>query len=150
MPSRHPFSVTLLIWMVLSLSGWGTIRFLSAWHWWDVLREFGSRLDPLYLSITGVFWAIAGIFLLWSLWVGKPWSGRAILGFAIAWLAEYWIERVFFQSPRANLPFALIITILLLSVVIANVSNRYTKNFIAKSEEHEQSNKTTTPARPEG
>ena len=146
MTLRRPFSVTLLIWMVLSLSGWGAIRLLSAIRWWDVLREFGSRLSPLYLSVTGAGWGVAGIVLLWSIWIGKAWSRPAILASIFLWLAEYWLERLFFQSPRANLPFALIASLLLLAVTIASVFNRKTKNFITQSEDHEQPNERKTSA----
>jgi len=146
MPSRRPFSVTLLIWMVLSLSGWGTLRLLAALRWWNVLREFGSRLDSLYLSITGASWALAGGVLLWIMWSGKAWSRQAILASIILWLAEYWIERLFFQSPRANLPFALIVSALLLTVTFASVLNRNTKDFLTRSEEHEQPNEHSESA----
>ena len=146
MISQRPFSVTLLLWMVLSLSAWGAIRLFAAWRWWDVLYEFKASLSPLYLSITGVIWGVAGVVLLWSIWSGKAWSRMAILASVLLWLAEYWIERLFFQSPRANLPFALILSALLLAVTFASILNRNTKYFFTKSEEHEQSNEHSAPA----
>ena len=146
MISQRPFSVTLLLWMVLSLSAWGAIRLFAAWRWWDVLYEFKASLGPLYLSITGAIWGIAGVVLLWSIWSGKAWSRMAILASVLLWLAEYWIERLFFQVPRANLPFALILSALLLAVTFATILNRNTKYFFTKSEEHEQSNEHSAPA----
>ena len=132
--------------MVLSLSAWGAIRLLAALRWWDVLNEFNASLGPLYLSITGAGWCVVGIALLWSMWDAKAWSRVAILASILLWLAEYWIERIFFQAPRANLPFALILSVLLLAVTFASTLNRHTKNFFTKSEEHEQSNEHSTPA----
>ncbi|HXQ34512.1 MAG TPA: hypothetical protein VN843_10915 [Anaerolineales bacterium] len=146
MLSQRPFGVTLLLWMVLSLSAWGAIRLLAALRWWDVLNEFNASLGPLYLSITGAGWCVVGIALLWSMWDAKAWSRVAILASILLWLAEYWIERIFFQAPRANLPFALILSVLLLAVTFASTLNRHTKNFFTKSEEHEQSNEHSTPA----
>lgn len=146
MLSQRPFGVTLLLWMVLSLSAWGAIRLLAALRWWDVLNEFNASLSPLYLSITGAGWCVVGITLLWSMWDAKAWSRVAILASILLWLAEYWIERIFFQAPRANLTFALILSVLLLAVTFASTLNRYTKNFFTKSEEHEQSNEHSTPA----
>jgi hypothetical protein len=143
--SQRPFGVTLLLWMVLSLSAWGLIRLFAALRWGDVLYEFNASLNPLYLSITGAFWGIAGVVLLWCIWSGKTWAHRAIFASVVLWLAEYWIERVFFQAPRANLPFALILSALLLAVTFAITLNRYTKNFFTRSEEHEQSDEYSTP-----
>ncbi len=137
MPRKRPFGVTLLIWLVLSLSAWGVVRLLGALRWWDVLNEFGAHLSPLYLSITGVGWVVAGVVLLWGLFTGKRWTRLAILISILLWLMEYWVERMFFESPRANILFALIATILLLIVTIVSAFNRQTKKFLIRSEEHE-------------
>jgi hypothetical protein len=146
MLSRRPFGVTLLLWMVLSLSAWGLIRLVATLRWWDVLSEFKASLSPLYLSITGAGWAVAGTVLLWSMWSGRAWSRLAILTSILLWLAEYWIERLFFQLPRPNLLFTLAMSALLLAVTFASALNRSTKNFFTKSEEHEQSNENSAPA----
>lgn len=143
MPRKRPFSVTLLIWLVLSLSAWGVVRWLAALRWWDVLAEFGARLSPLYLSITGVGWAVLGGVLLWGLFSGKRWTPLAVLISIILWLMEYWVERIFFESPRANLPFALSVSILLLIVALISTRNRRTRKFFIRSEEHEQPNEYT-------
>ncbi|HVF24905.1 MAG TPA: hypothetical protein VNA23_03400 [Anaerolineales bacterium] len=143
---RRPFGVTLLLWMVLSLSAWGLIRLLATLRWWDVLTEFRPSLSPLYLSITGAGWAIAGAVLLRIMWSGKAWARLAIVISILLWLAEYWIERLFFQQPRPNLLFTMAITVLLLAVTFASALNQSTKNFFTKSEEHEQSNENSAPA----
>ena len=132
--------------MVLSLSAWGAIRFLAALRWWDVLYEFKASLSPLYLLLTGAIWGVAGIALFWSIWSNKTWSRVAILAVVILWLAEYWIERLFFQTPRDNLPFALVLSFLLLALTFVITLNRHTKNFLTKSEAHEQSNEHSSPA----
>jgi len=146
MSKKRPFAVTLFLWLVLILSAWGAIRLLAALRWWDVLHEFDARLSPLYLSITGAGWVIAGGVLLWSMWSGKAWARWAIPVSIGLWLLEYWIERLFFQSPRANLPFALIASALLLILTLTITINRNTKNFFMKSEKHEQQNKDTISA----
>ena len=144
--SQRPFGVTLLLWMVLSLSAWGAIRSFAALRWWDVLYEFSARLSPLYLLVMGVAWSIAGVVLIWSIWSGRAWSRAASIAAILIWLAEYWIERLFFQSPRANLPFAVVSSVLLLAVTFAITSNRPTKNFLNQSEEHEQPNEHSASA----
>ena len=146
MSKRRPFGVTLFLWLVLSLSVWGAIRLLAALRWWDVLYEFGARLSPLYLSITGAGWAVAGGVLLWSLFGAKPWVRTAILISVFLFLTEYWVERIVFETPRANLPFALITSILLLTITFASAFNRKTRNFFTRSEEHEQAHENTKSA----
>jgi len=146
MPRKRPFGVTLLLWLVLSLSAWGVVRLLAALRWWDVLNEFGARLSPLYLSITGAGWAVVGTVLLWGLFAGKPWTRPAIPASILLWSLGYWIERIFFESPRANLAFALIASILLFGVTLIGALNRKTKEFFVRSEEHEQPNEDTESA----
>ncbi|HSL27966.1 MAG TPA: hypothetical protein VK900_02100 [Anaerolineales bacterium] len=140
MPRKRPFGVTLLLWLVLSLSAWGAVRWLAALRWWEVLAEFEPHLSPLYLSITGAAWVVAGGVLLWGLFAGKPWTWLAIPVSMCLWLLEYWIERLFFQSPRPNLSFAILASLLLLTTTLISAFNRKTKSFLIRSEEHEQPN----------
>jgi hypothetical protein len=135
---KRPFGVTLLLWMVLILTAWGAVRFFAALRWWDVLNEFGASLSPLYLSVTGAGWGAAGCVLLVGILRRKQWAAPGTAAFILLWLIEYWIERIFFQSERANLPFALMSSILVVTItwILANLPR--TKYFFAKSEEHEQ------------
>jgi hypothetical protein len=143
MPRKRPFGVTLLLWLVLSLSAWGAVRLLAALRWWDVLKEFDAHLSPLYLSMTGMGWVVVGGVLLWGIFSGKPWTRWAIPASIFIWLVEYWIERIFFESPRENLSFALITSVLLFAVTLASAFNRKTAGFFIRSEEHEQPNEST-------
>lgn len=146
MPRKRPFGVTLLLWLVLSLSAWGLVRLIAVLRWWDLLNELGSRLGPLYLSITGAGWMVAGAVLLWGLFSGRTWTRLAILSAICVWLIQYWIERIFFESPRANLAFALIASLLLFIVTLISAFNRKTKEFFIRSEEHEQPNEDSDVA----
>ena len=143
---RRPFGVTLLLWLVLSLSAWGAVRLIAALRFWTLLSEFEARLNPWYLSLTGVGWMIVGTVLLWGLFSGKLWSPRAILVSIALWIVQYWIERVFFETPRANVFFALIVTALLFIVTLISAFNRKTKEFFIRSEEHEQPKKYSDTA----
>jgi hypothetical protein len=146
MPQKRPFGVTLLLWMVLFLSAWGAVRLAAAVSWWDVLVHYAARLSPLYLSITGAGWTLAGLVLLWSIWTGKPWSHRAIPLSVFLWLVQYWIERLFFQAPRANLAFMIALSMAALTVTLIATLNRKTRNFLLQSEAHEQPEQDTTSA----
>ena len=141
MPSKRPFGVTLLQWLVLILSAWGAIRFLAALRWWEVLIEFDARPGPLYLAITGTAWAVAGIILFWGFASRKSWSQSAVLSAFAGWQIEIWIERVSFQSPAQNLPFALAVSCFLAGVIIVTTLHRSTRYYLTKSEEHEQPDK---------
>jgi len=132
--------------MVLCLSAWGLLRLLATLRWWEVLDRFHSSLSPVYLMITGAAWMVAGVVLLWSIWAGKSWAYFAIPISIFAWLAEYWLERIFFQDPRANLTFMIVITIAIAAMVLLITYNRKTKDFLLKSEEHEQSDQDPTSA----
>lgn len=138
MPLKRPISVTLLLWMVLTLSAWGAVRFFAALRWWDVLAEFESSLSPLYLSVTGAGWVVAGGVLLSAIFRRQGWARLGAFTFILLWLIEYWVERVFFQAPRANLPFALTFSILTVIITWILAFLPGTKSFFAKSEEHEQ------------
>jgi hypothetical protein len=138
MPGRRPFRVTLLLWLVLSLSAWGLLRFAAALRWWNVLYENEARLSPLYLSITGAGWAAAGIVLLWSIFTIKRWVYKAIPIAMLLWLLEYWIERIFFEGQRSNLAFAIVTSLLAILFTWIIAFHRTTRKFLTKSEEHEQ------------
>jgi hypothetical protein len=120
------------------LSAWGLIRFAAALRWWDVLYEFDARLNPLYLSITGAGWGVAGGVLFWIILNRKPGSRTAVLASAIVWQAELWIERLFLPSPASNLPFAITLSCVLIGVIIVTALHRSTRYYLNKSEEHEQ------------
>ena len=142
----RPFGVTLLLWLVLSLSAWGAVRLIAALRFWNMLHEFEARLSPVYFSITGTAWIITGAVLLWGLFRGTMWTYWAIPASITLWIAQYWIERLVFQSPRANVSFALLLTILLLILTLISVFNRKTKEFLIRSEDHEQPDKYSDTA----
>jgi hypothetical protein len=146
MPQKRPFGVTLFLWMVLCLSVWGLLRLLATLRWWSVLDRFDSRLSPVYLAVTGAGWMVAGVVLLWGIWAGKRWVYLAVPISIFVWLAEYWLERIFFQDPRANLTFMIAITIAVSAMTLLITNNRKTKEFLLRSEAHEQSNQDPTSA----
>ncbi|HET8580564.1 MAG TPA: hypothetical protein VFL31_06165 [Nitrospiraceae bacterium] len=142
----RPFGVTLLLWLVLSLSAWGAIRLLAALRWWEILYEFEARLSPLYLAITGAGWALIGGVLLWSIWSAKAMAYWAIPGAIGLWILEYWIERSLAPLSRANLEFSIVTSMLLLFVTAIITLNRSTQIYFMRSEAHEQPDKDSTPA----
>ena len=141
MPPNRPFSVTLLLWLVLMLAAWGAIRFLAAIRWWDVLYEFDARLSPLYLVVTGTGWGAAGCVLLWGILRRKSWTRSAVLASTFGWLVEFWIERAVFESPSPNLPFAAAASCLLIGLMIVVTLHSTTRRYLTRIEDHEQPDK---------
>jgi hypothetical protein len=117
--------------MVLTLSTWGAVRFIASVRAWGVLAEFGNSLSPLYLSITGTGWGAAGGVLLSGILRRKRWVPPAVVTSLFIWLIEYWVERIFSQSSRVNLPFALTCSILVIAVVWILAILPGTKSFFA-------------------
>ncbi len=146
MSQPRPASVTLLLWLVLLLSAWGALRFAAALRWWDVLTEFESSLSPLYLSIGGAVWCIAGVVLYRMLATRKRRARSALLAAAVLWYGQFWVERIFFHTAPSNTGFVLIATTLLLAVIILAVYLPGTKNQFITSEENEQAEKRTETA----
>ncbi len=146
MSPQRPFGVTLLLWLVLILSAWGAVRFFAALRFWDVLNEFDARLSPLYLSATGAGWGAVGGVLFWGVMSRRAWMPSVVMIAAFVWQIQYWVERIFFQSPRANLPFALIASLFLLIITTAITLYPSTKQFFKRSEAHERKTDHSTTA----
>jgi hypothetical protein len=68
----------------------------------------------------------------------KKWTLPAVIASFLIWLIEYWVERLAFQTSRANLPFAMICSILLITIAWIIAILPGAKSYFAKSEEHEQ------------
>jgi hypothetical protein len=131
---KRPFSVTILLWLVLILITWSGLRLFSAIQWWGTLLEFASPPGPLYIAISGGFWLIAGIILLWGMWRIKVWIRYALLGAGAGCTVWYWCDRLLLQSAHENWPFVLGATVLLLIVVIVCIFHPRTKEFFTQRE----------------
>jgi hypothetical protein len=138
----RPFSVTLLLWVVLMLIMWGALRFFASLQWRGMLVEYESSLSVGYLSVTGAGWGLAGGVLLWGLFTAKAWTRPTILIAIIVWLVEYWVERLFFESRHINWPFAAVVSLLVLGITLVSTLHHSTKDFLTRSEEYEQQNKS--------
>jgi hypothetical protein len=134
---KRPFSVTILLWLVLSLTAWSGLRLYSAIQWWNVLLEFASRPGPWYIAISAGTWLIVSITLLWGMWQAKAWARYALLGAGAGLAVWYWGDRFLFQMSSVNWPFALLATILLLIILSVCVFVPGTKTFFSKREAHD-------------
>jgi len=125
---KLPWHVTLLIWLVLTLTIWHFARVITSILWRDTLDKYALHPGPLYIGLSGAVWALTGIFLLWSILRGERWTRPALLIASGLYAAWVWSDRLFVQAQmRANWPFALVVTILLLAyttVVVLHPRNQ--------------------------
>lgn len=147
MPRTRPFGVTLLLWMVLMLLIWGGLRFTATLHWWDVLVKYESSLSPLYLSVSGAGWGVAGGVLFFALITRQAWARQALVIALSVGLIQYWLERTFFAIPRVNLPFALTASFVIAGLTLFIMKHRSTTDFFTQSEAYEQPIETSDPER---
>ena len=111
---RHklPIRVILLLALVFCATSWQAIRFLTSLTWSVTLETYEPYPGPIYIGITGTFWTLTGLFLLWSMWRGKRWTRMAFLLASSLYAVWAWADRLFVQNQmRANWPFDLALTI---------------------------------------
>jgi hypothetical protein len=150
MPRKRPFSVTIILVMVLIHTAWGAARLLATLRSWRVLNEFESGLGAWYLAVTGAGWSIAGGVLLSGILRRRKWAPVVFVLFASISLFEYWLERIFFETSRSNLPFAAACSVLIAAAVWILTNLPGTQSYFAKSEEHEQPDEKSNSARETG
>jgi hypothetical protein len=131
--NKFPFRVTLLYWLVLTLTAWNGLRLWTALAWQNTLTEFSASPTPVILAISGAFWVVTGIILLWSIWQRKAWAAILLVGVAAGYTVWYWGERLIWQNPQPNWLFAVIVNLALLIFIL------FTSKLLAR-EAHERKN----------
>ena len=118
-----PAGVTLIACGVLTIAGFHLIRCLQAALQWRFLATLLPGL-PLYQGLSGLFWAAARLPLAWGLWRGAPWAARWMRRATVIYVLYYWLDRLILRTglEHADLPFTLILTILLASFVLWGLS----------------------------
>jgi len=115
---KLPFRVTLLYWLVLTISAWNGLRLWTALAWHNVLDEFSVQPASIIIAISGAVWLITGIILLWSIWQEKAWAAKMLLGAATGYSVWYWSEHLLWQNPHPNWLFAVIVNLGLLIFIL--------------------------------
>jgi len=114
MHHKLPIHIILFLGLVFCVTGWQAIRFETSIAWRVTLEAYEPYPGPIYIGITGAFWALMGLFLLWSMWRGKRWTRTAFLLASSLYTAWIWADRLIIQTQRrANWPFDLVMTIVL-------------------------------------
>lgn len=131
---KRPFSVTLLTLLVLTITILHWIRFFMALSWWDFLETL-PRVSPLFLTLTGFIWGVAGLPLIWGLWLGLRWAPQATIMVSLLYSTYYWIDRIFvanFAVDRGRWPFLAGMTLLLLVFVLLTLTRSDSRYFFQR------------------
>ena len=143
--SRLPFRITLLLVLVLSITTLSALRLVTSIAWGSTLASYVSTSLVVYIGLSGAFWTLAGLFILWSFWRGARYCQWAFLAGAAVYTAWFWADRLFVQvGPRANWPFELAASVVLLSFVAFVVLNPRTQIYFGR-ESHEPTPEKPTP-----
>ncbi|MCX6059430.1 MAG: hypothetical protein NTW69_14920 [Chloroflexi bacterium] len=132
---KNPFRVTLMLWLVLSLTAWNALRAWTSLAWRGVLDEFSSLPSSTVTAVSGMIWMMIGILLAWGLWQRKFWASKLLLGASAGYSVWYWSERLIWQSPHPNWPFAVIVNLVLFGFILFTVK-------LLLREAYEQKNET--------
>jgi hypothetical protein len=131
--SKLPLGITLLLWLVLIITTWNFIRFITSITWRDTLETYAPRPGPFYIGITGAIWTLLGLFLLWSFIRSAWWTRMALIIAGCSYSVWIWVDMLFVQAQlRANWPFNLLTTILLLGFTVVVVLDPHNQNYFMK------------------
>ncbi len=106
--------------MALILVVFSAIRFVTALLKWDLLLNLMPDPGPLYIVITGAFWALGWLGVYLGIFFAKRWSGAAFLVLSFLYASYYWLDRLIFQphAERSNAPFAFLASLLFFVSII--------------------------------
>jgi hypothetical protein len=135
---RRPFSVTMLAVGVLTIAGVHLIRLFQAINNWGFLAELPG-VSPLYLALTGFFWAAAGFPLGLALLLGLAAAPAAARLLAAVYTIYYWSNRLIaaftagsIQASGTAWGFAIILTVLFLGSVLWILSRPNVKAYFRR------------------
>lgn len=134
-PASRPFSVTLLIGVVLIFTGLNFLRLVLTIQSWKFLASI-LPVSPWYLALTGLVWSLVGCALIWGLWRRRAWAPVATRMISGIYVLYYWIDRLFVShrtSLEANWPFTLAFCLLILIWIFWVFTWRKVRNYFGVS-----------------
>lgn len=101
-PASRPTSVTLLAVGVIIIAVLSLLRLVLALRYWDYLDGL-TRVPPLYLVLSGLFWALAGVPLAFGLLRRRAWAPNLMRALTLSYALYFWLDQVFLQEhPLAH------------------------------------------------
>jgi hypothetical protein len=128
--AKRPVRVNILALLVLAVAASNGLRLDKAVFFWKTLEQYGAY--PLYICMSGGFWFITGLFLVWGLWQGKAWGQIAAISGTAGYTFWYWLDRLILQEPHSNWLFALISNIIILVMILFILFSDRTRRFFKK------------------
>jgi hypothetical protein len=98
---------------VLTITSLYLLRLIEAVRQWQFLTGL-TGVSPLYLALTGLIWASAGLLLFWGLWRGHARAARFAPGYLLVFALYNWLDRIVIANPAislANWPVTAVLTI---------------------------------------
>jgi hypothetical protein len=119
--------------MVLIITAWNLVRLVTSIGWRVTLETYAPWPGPFYIGLTGAIWTFMGLFLFWSFVAGASWSRIGLLICGFVYSIWFWVDRLFIQPQvRANWPFGLLVTIILLGFTSAVVLDTHNQIYFVK------------------
>ena len=137
MKIERPRSVTVLAFLVLTKGSINLIRVIESIRQWTFLRDI-MTISPVYLTITGLLWAITGFVLLWGLIRGEWWAPKTLRITSVVYIAYIWLDRFLLINPSSRPPnnlFMVIVSFLFLGYVFWTISRKNVKAFFGENYE---------------
>jgi hypothetical protein len=94
--------VTLLAVGVLTIASLHLLRLVEAVRQWEFLAGL-TGVSPIYLVLTGLIWASAGLPLFWGLWRGYARAARFAPGYLLVYALYYWLDRLLVANRAISL-----------------------------------------------
>jgi hypothetical protein len=135
----RPLRISILAICILWFTALNGLRMGEAIYFWRTLTEY--RVSPLYISLSGGLWLIAGLKLVWGLLQGKAWARTAVTCGTILYTFWYWFDRLVLEEPHANWPFVLTANIILLLILFSILFSQKSSLFY-KRDAHERQPET--------
>jgi hypothetical protein len=132
----RPCSVTLLSLGVLSIAVFNLVRMIQSLRNWQFLTELLNG-SLLYISLSGLFWALVGFPLAWGIWRG--WKGIFFwtLAATLAYSIYYWVDRLIIAGVNpTNWKFALVLNLILFFTILMIFRQSKGKAFFGEKNEH--------------
>jgi len=99
---------------------------------WNTLISLQISISPLYLAVSGLVWGISGLFISWSLWVGKSWAWKPALGIMLLYTISFWIDLIWIAEPtvlQTRWLVNLCLTIIGLPTIYFSLSSKLSQDF---------------------
>jgi hypothetical protein len=130
--NNRPFAIKLLALYVLILATWNGLRLVQGLIFWSILDEYKAKPGPMYIVVSGGIWFLIGLIISWGAWERKFWAGYAAVSSASFYGIWYWSDRLIFQRSHTNWPYALVATLVLITIPLTLLLSHGTRQSFSK------------------